>query len=143
LDAKKELQSAFIKAYTKSYGNVAKSCKAVDISRGTYYNWLKNDSKFKELVDNCSPEDDFLDFLEDKAVQRINEGSDSVLIFALKSKGKKRGWVEKQIVENQGEPEKQEIDYSKLTEDEIREFIKLKRKLAGGDTDSASGTSET
>lgn len=75
MEAKKK---NFIKAYKKSYGNISKSCKAISIVRQTYYNWIKNDIDFKNELEGIEPEEDFLDFLEDKAKQRIEEGSDSV-----------------------------------------------------------------
>lgn len=139
MEAKKK---SFLKAFKKSYGNIAKSCKAVSIVRQTYYNWLKSDKDFKDAVEGFEPEEDFLDFLEDKAVQRINEGSDSVLIFALKAKGKKRGWVEKQIIETEKQ-EETEIDYNQLTDDELRELIKLQRKLRDKSKESGSGSSDS
>jgi len=91
----------FIKAYKKSYGNISESCRAVSISRTAYYKWMKTDEEFKSEIEGVQPDEDFLDFLEHKAKERIEEGSDSVLIFALKAKGKSRGWIEKQIIENQ------------------------------------------
>jgi len=139
MEPKKE---SFVKAYKKTYGNVAKSCKSVSISRQTYYNWLK-DPEFKAKIDNIEPEEDFLDFLEDKAKERIEAGSDSVLIFALKAKGKKRGWIEKQIIEQEKKENDNEIDYSKLNDDELRQLIELRRKLLRGSEESGGGSSDT
>lgn len=140
LDTMEAKKQSFIKAFKKSYGNIAKSCKAVSIVRQTYYNWLKNDPAFKAEIEGIQPEEDFLDFLENKAVERINEGSDSVLIFALKAKGKKRGWIEKQIIETET-PQQDQIDYNLLTDDELRELIKLQRKLKSKESGSSSSDS--
>ncbi len=125
-------KAAFIKAYQKAFGNISEACKAAHITRQTYYNWFKSDLEFKEAIKTIEPEEQFLDFLESQAVERIKNGSDSVLIFALKSKGKKRGWIEKQIVQNEQIEKTEEVDYSKLTNEELRQLIELKRKLIEG-----------
>lgn len=95
-------KKVFLDAYAKSYGNITKSCKAADIARQTYYNWLDNDPEFSEQVNSIEPAEQFLDFLETKLVERINEGDTTAVIFALKTKGKKRGYIEKTEVENTG-----------------------------------------
>lgn len=82
-------KKTFIDAYGKSFGNITQSCKAADISRQTYYNWMLNDSEFKSAVDLTEPAEVFLDFLESKLIQRINDGDTTAVIFALKTKGKK------------------------------------------------------
>lgn len=92
MEAKKE---GFIDAYTKSFGNITQSCKAVDISRQTYYRWIKDDEEFKGLVDAIEPLEVFLDFAENSLVKKMSEGDTASIIFALKTKGKKRGYVER------------------------------------------------
>ena len=92
-------KKAVIEAYIKSFGNVTTTCKAAGIARKTFYEWLKNDIDFKNAIENSGADEYFLDFLESKLADRINKGSDVCLIFALKTKGKKRGYIERQEVE--------------------------------------------
>ena len=68
------------------------------IARQTYYNWIKNDLEFKEKIKTIEPKERFLDFLEGKLVEKINNGDTSSLIFALKTKAKSRGYVERQEI---------------------------------------------
>lgn len=91
-----------LEAYIKTFGNITQTCKSIGIDNSTFHRWKNNDPEFKAAIENAQPEERFLDFLEAKAAERINKGSDSVLIFALKTKGKKRGWVEKQEIELSG-----------------------------------------
>jgi phage antirepressor YoqD-like protein len=92
------LKKGFIEAYQKSFGNISQSCKAVGIARQTYYNWLK-DEEFKTELKSIEPGELFLDFLESKLVERVNNGDTTATIFALKTKGKKRGYIERQEVD--------------------------------------------
>lgn len=92
-------KKAFLDAYAKTFGNKTQSCKAVDISRQTLYNWLQNDPEFKAQIENIEPDELLLDFVESKMVQKINDGDTAVLIFVAKTKGKKRGYVERQEIE--------------------------------------------
>ena len=141
--SKKDNQKKFLIAYKKHFGNISKACKSAGIDRSMYYYWSNNDAEFKSTIDNIEPEEDFLDFLEDKAKERIEAGSDSVLIFALKAKGKKRGWIEKQIIEQEKNDEGKEIDYNKLSDNELRQLIELRRKLIGEPESNTGGSSDS
>jgi carbamoylphosphate synthase small subunit len=91
----KPKKEAFIKAWVKTFGNINESCGAVEVHRQTYYDWLKNDTEFKDTIENEAVSEQFLDFLENKLVDKINESDTAALIFALKTKGKSRGYVER------------------------------------------------
>ena len=54
-----------------------------------------------------------LDFAESKLLQSINNGSDTATIFYLKTKGKKRGYVEKQEIDHTVSGEVFEIGFGK------------------------------
>lgn len=94
----KLLKKAFIEAYERSFGNVLASCKTVGIARQTYYNWIEKDAEFKQQIAEIEPQERFLDFLEGKLVEKINKGDTTSIIFALKTRGKKRGYVERQEI---------------------------------------------
>lgn len=96
-------KKAFCEAWLKTFGNITHTCNLVKITRQTYYDWMKDDPEFKEAIDNSEPLEIKLDFIENKIVERINKGSDTVLIMAAKTLGKKRGYVERQEIEHSGE----------------------------------------
>jgi hypothetical protein len=99
----KILKKAFIDAYKKTFGNISQSCKRIKISRQTYYNWMEKDEEFKKQLDGVEPEEVFIDFAENALVKRIQEGDTTAIIFTLKTKGKKRGYIERQEIEHKGE----------------------------------------
>tara|TARA_R110001592_G_scaffold14653_1_gene65315 strand:- start:9977 stop:10333 length:357 start_codon:yes stop_codon:yes gene_type:complete len=85
-----------IKALEKSLGIVTTACKNADISRTQFYQWLKDDSEFKRKVDDIS--NIALDFAESQLHKQIGDQNTSATIFYLKTKGKKRGYVERQEI---------------------------------------------
>ena len=93
-------KKAMLKALEKSLGVVTTACKFVDISRETHYRWLREDEEYKEAVESIS--DIAIDFAESKLHDSIENGSDTAIIFYLKTKGKKRGYVERQEIEQSG-----------------------------------------
>ena len=89
MDVKKK---SAIAAYIKTFGNITQACQILGIDNSTFHRWKQKDKKFAKALEDAQPKE--RDFLESKAVSRINKGSDSVLIFALKTKAKSRGWVD-------------------------------------------------
>lgn len=112
---------AMIEALEKSLGIVTTACKSVNIARQTHYEWMREDEQYKEAVEGIV--DIAIDFAESQLNQLMmgakhqvvtNKGeiveikdapNPSSIIFYLKTKGKKRGYVEKQEVELSGERE--------------------------------------
>ena len=82
----------FLEAYEKSMGNVSASCKAVNLSRQTYYRWLDEDLNFAKLCEDVLESN--IDYAETKLMSNIREGKETSLIFYLKTKGKSRGYKE-------------------------------------------------
>lgn len=85
-------KDAIIKALESSLGIVTSACKAIDISRKTFYQWVKEDPEFSERVKNLS--EIALDFAESALFKNIREGKEASVIFYLKTKGKERGYIE-------------------------------------------------
>ena len=80
----------------KSLGVVTTAVKKAGIARSTFYEWLNNDPNFaKEVADIQNVA---LDFAESQLHKQIGEGSTSATIFYLKTKGKKRGYIERQEI---------------------------------------------
>ena len=81
-------------ALKKSLGNVTYACQKTKIARSTFYQWMKEDKKFKEDVDEISEMS--LDFTEGKLMELVDSLNPTAIIFYLKTKGKKRGYCEKE-----------------------------------------------
>lgn len=92
---------AMIDALEKSLGVVTTACRIVDIARQTHYEWYREDEAYKEDVDDIA--DIALDFAESQLHKQIKDGEVSSTIFYLKTKGKKRGYIEKVQTEHSGE----------------------------------------
>jgi hypothetical protein len=101
----------------KSLGIVTTACKKANVTRVTYYEYYKKDKEFAKAVDEI--QDVTLDFAEGKLLENIQKGSDTAVIFYLKTKGKKRGYIER--TENVN-VEKE--SFSDLTEEELEAKIK-------------------
>ncbi len=91
---------AMIEALEKSLGIVTTACKMVDIARSTLYLWVSTDEEYKEAVEAIA--DLTLDFVESQLHKQIQKGEVTSTIFYLKTKGKKRGFIEKQEIEHSG-----------------------------------------
>lgn len=95
------LKKRMLEALEKSLGVVTNAARVAGIDRGLHYQWCKRDPKYKEAVDNL--QDVALDFAESQLYKSIQAGSDAATIFYLKTKGKKRGYIEKREFEIQQE----------------------------------------
>ena len=87
------LKKAMIVALEQSLGIVTTACLIVGIDRKTHYNWLKDDKEYKAAVESI--QDITLDFAESQLHKQIKDGEVTSTIFYLKTKGKKRGYVER------------------------------------------------
>lgn len=95
-----------------SHGIITTATQNANIARSTFYEWLGSDEEFKAAVEAVN--ESAIDFVESKLFQKINgiqvgkydqDGelqvyeqppSDTAIIFYLKTKAKKRGYVERQ-----------------------------------------------
>lgn len=91
----KKQRETFIKALTIS-PNVTRAAKAANMGRVTAYALRNNDAEFAALWDDALEQG--VDSLEAEAQRRALEGSDVLLIFLLKTRGKARGYVERKEV---------------------------------------------
>ena len=88
------LKKQILIALEKSLGVVTSACKNVGVARSTFYDWYNGDEEFKKSVDSI--EDIALDFAESQLHKQIKDGNVTATIFYLKTKGVKRGYVERQ-----------------------------------------------
>ena len=97
LRGKKKLM---IKALNSQLGVITAACKQVKISRETHYRWLREDKLYKKEAEDMS--NITLDFAENALFKQIKKGVVPSTIFYLKTKGRKRGYVEHHEVEHSG-----------------------------------------
>jgi len=86
-------KETMLQALENSLGVVTVACKSANIPRSTYYKWLKEDEVFAKEVKEI--ENIALDFAESQLHSQMKDGNTSATIFFLKTKGKKRGYVER------------------------------------------------
>lgn len=89
-----------IKALDEFKGIVKSACKKAGIDRSTHYMWMKNDQDYKQRVEMVH--ENAIDVVESKLFDRIEADDTTSIIFYLKTKGKKRGYVERTEVETSG-----------------------------------------
>lgn len=111
---------AMLDALEKTYGIVTPAAKLVGIDRTTHYDWYHTDPIYKAAVDDM--ENASLDHTESKLKELIEgvyvlggedesgepmvykkEPNSTAVIFHLKTRGKKRGYVERTETELVGE----------------------------------------
>lgn len=93
-----QTKKRIVEAMEKSLGVITTACKLAGVSRDTYYRYYEEDSEFKKQCDDI--ENIVIDFAESQLHKQIKEGNPTSTIFFLKTKGKKRGYFEKQVNEN-------------------------------------------
>ena len=109
-------KKALLEALRKTLGIVTNACEKVGVGRTTYYDWYNNDEEFKNKVDDL--QNVALDFAESQLHKQIAGQSTPATIFYLKTKGKKRGYIERQeITGADGMPTNFQIEIIDKTED--------------------------
>lgn len=96
VENKKKRQVEFLEEFGKKANNVSATCKAIGIERPTFYNWIKEDKEFALKVSNVEESD--IDMAESALKKQILGGNITAIIFYLKTKGKSRGYVERQEI---------------------------------------------
>ncbi len=112
-----------VSVYQKKGCNKSATCVALDICRNTLDKWRKNSPKLNDMMTEA--EEALLDFTESKLTEQIAEGNTTAIIFHLKTKGKKRGWIEGLEIEDKTE----KMDLSALSNAELVAFSALMKKI--------------
>ena len=95
----KSKKTAMIKALGTTLGNVSDAiCRleeeGITVGRTSHYRWLKEDEAYQQAVDNAA--DKTLDLVEKALIKQIKNGSVQATTFYLKTKGRVRGYTERQ-----------------------------------------------
>mgnify|MGYP003634534499 CR=1 FL=1 len=97
-------------------GVVTVACRKSEIPRSTFYKWLNEDEQFAKDVSDI--ENIALDFAESQLHEQIGNANTAATIFYLKTKGKKRGYIERQEITGvDGLPNNFQIEIIDKTED--------------------------
>lgn len=90
---KKEL---FLEAYKNKMCNISKTCKAINIERKTYYNWLKKFPIFMQQVEEVK--ENLTDMVESQLLKNIENGNQKAIEFYLINR-KKNKYSNKQSID--------------------------------------------
>ncbi len=115
MDKTEQHKNAMLDALEKSLGVVTTACRSVGIGRTTHYLWLEQDAEYRKAVDEL--QNMTLDFAESQLHKQIKEGNTTATIFYLKTKGKKRGYIERQEIQMDGAIESKIIEWNPAKEE--------------------------
>ena len=122
MDKIRHNKKILIEALISTLGVITSACKKAGIARQTFYNYYNNDVKFKKEVDDI--ENIALDFVESKLYSQISDDNITATIFYLKTKGKKRGYIERQEItgkDGKDLPQFTGFNFLPSSEDETKE----------------------
>lgn len=88
-------------ALEKSLGIVTPACREVGISRNQFYVYYRTDPEFKAAVDDIN--EITIDFVEEKLLDKVREGSERSIMFFMKYKARKRGYSDSIDITSGGE----------------------------------------
>jgi transposase-like protein len=94
----KKNKETFLKVFEDKGANISEACKGLGISRTTFYEWVKKDKKFANQIEEIK--ESLIDYVEDKLMENIKKGDTTSIIFFLKTRGKSRGYTERQEIEH-------------------------------------------
>lgn len=110
-------KAAFLYYFERNGGNVSATVKSVRssrkfkgaaASRSSYYRWCKDDPEFASACDDVDEAN--LDAAESCIMDAVKNGDTAAAKFLLKTKGKKRGYVERtEVTGSEGMPHRIEI----------------------------------
>jgi len=98
--AKKLSVKAVDKALRDARGNISHVAREMGVSRSTLYRYITDSASLRQTLEDAREE--FLDIAEDALMRKVNEGDTASIIFALKTRGKDRGYVERMQQEVSG-----------------------------------------
>lgn len=124
----KRLKALFLEGLKKTAGVQQPVVEQLGLTRQTIADWKRNDPEFDAEVDQIK--EVTLDIVETQLMKKIMSGDTTSIIFYLKTKGRKRGYIEKidAYVEN-----KNRIDLSDITDSERHALEEIGRKVLKGE----------
>ena len=89
-----QYKARMLKALEASLGVVTVAARTAGLPRERHYDLLKRDPVYAAQV--AAIDDVTIDFAESQLHKQIKDGNTAATIFYLKTKGKRRGYIEKQ-----------------------------------------------
>lgn len=91
---KKIPNSKIIEVYASKAANLSATAKALNVDRKTLYKRRQESAELDSQMTDV--EESLLDFTESKLMQQIDASNLTAIIFYLKTKGRRRGYIERQ-----------------------------------------------
>ena len=98
---RKYSKKRMLEAIDGSGGNITVVCKRLGCARDTFLKAMREHPELREALNQA--EEEFGDLVESKIASHIKEGNVTMTIFYAKTKLKKRGYIESQII-HEGAP---------------------------------------
>lgn len=92
-----KMKDKLIEALYRHDNHISKSCDDCALTRKTFYEWRKKDTEFDRRCQDV--EESLLDMTENALIKKIKQGDTTSIIFRLKTKGKSRGYIERQEIQ--------------------------------------------
>ncbi len=93
----RKVKKKLLAALEMSLGIVTEACEKAEITRSRHYAWMNEDAEYKNAVDSIDSK--FIDFAESSLKKQIKEGNTTATTFFLRTRGRKRGYNEKQEID--------------------------------------------
>lgn len=81
-------------ALSQTHGIVSQACENAKIGKSSVYRWMEADPEFKAAVEQIR--DACVDHVESKLIGLIDKGDTAATIFFMKTRGRARGYQERQ-----------------------------------------------
>ena len=85
-----------VDAIHKYNGNISAVARAFGVTRSTIYSHIEKRPELKDLIQD--ERESMLDDAESELYKQAKRGNTTALIFMLKTRGKERGYVERQEI---------------------------------------------
>lgn len=91
-DGSRQLKILMLQALESTLGVVSTASLICGIHRSTHYDWMQSDEEYSNLVKELS--EVALDYSEAALFEMVKQKVPAAVFFHLKTKGKKRGYIE-------------------------------------------------
>lgn len=90
-----------IEAIREAEGNLSRAARIVGCARSTVHRYVNNYTTVEDAYHEANEQ--IIDIAEDQLIRLVKKGSFPAIKFFLSTKGKSRGYVERQEVDNSGD----------------------------------------